>query len=287
MFPKNKIYKYSLFNFTFAVDFPLKNFDSSDENPVFSVKHEGLKRSQNYTKPWSSLNLDLAVIEDNEFLAKISGGKSIKYNFIKDFSEKRKIVKLFHQPMAYILFQLGCFVLHGSAFVNKNNEGIVLCGLSGSGKSQMLYEFSKNYKVISDDIVATDLINDSVLCLPGLPFICAKDNRSQALEFDSRKRSYIDIAKDNRQNISCKIKKIIFLEWGDNDNLTELEDETIFKKLILNSFRPLPQGSDKNAEKQYLTNISKLARCVKFYKFTRKKGEIKNSINFLKGFIND
>lgn len=286
MFLDNKNFKYLLFNHTFSIDFPLKGFTTSTEAVDFYIEKNNLQKSLNYSKPWSSLSLDAAIIENNEFLAKINAGSSIKYNFLKDFSEEKKIVKLFHQPMAYILFQLGYFVLHGSAFVN-NNEGVVLCGLSGAGKSQMLYEFSKNNKIISDDIVATDIEQDCIMGLPGLPFICANDRQSPTLEFDTRKRSYINIPMNSRTKDSCKIKKIIFLEWGDTYNLEELEDEDIFKKLILNSFRPLPQGSDKAAEKQFLTNISQLANSIKFFRYIRPKGNIKTSINFLKGFIDD
>lgn len=284
---KNKRYKYTIYNHTFCIDFPLKNFDPSDKTPDFFIERENLKKSLDYSKPWSSLNLSTAIIEDNEFLAEISSGKTIKYNFLKDFSRERKIVKLFHQPIAYILFQLGYFVLHGSAFTNNNNEGIVLCGLSGAGKSQMLYELSKNYKIISDDIVATNVEHRSIKGLPGLPFICAYDGQSPVLEFDSRKRSYINIKKEVRKKTPCIIKKIIFLDWGESCNLLKIEDENIFKKLILNSFRPLPQGNDKIAEQQFLTNISNLARHIEFYEFTRAKGSIQDSINFLKGFIDD
>lgn len=284
---QNKNFKYQIFNHTFSIDFPLKHFDTSVKSPDFYIEKGDLRKSLNYSKPWSLLSLNSAIIEDNEFLAKISAGKSIKYTFLKDFSKERKIIKLFHQPIAYILFQLGYFVLHGSAFANNNNEGVVLCGLSGSGKSQMLYEFSKNYKVISDDIVATNIEQGRILSPPGLPFICAQDKQSPAIELDSRERSYINISNHSRKTTSCIIKKVIFLEWGNSYNLAKLEDEDIFKKLILNSFRPLPQGNDRIAEKQFLANISNLVGHAEFYKFTRLKGNIGNSINFLKGFIDD
>lgn len=286
MLKKERNFVYSIFGIPFSIDFELNGFVHSNEKPVFFFKKDYLERSKSKNKPWSSLCLNEGIIEDNILYSKIENANLIKYYLYSNISYEKKVIKLLHQPLAYILFQLGFCVLHGSA-ISLNGKSIILCGLSGSGKSQLIYELSKKYKLISDDIVAINFLDGSAYCPPGLPFICAQDENSKKIENDKRKRSFIHIGKSHCENNTTIVDKIFFLNWGYENNFEEMTDEKIFKKLILNSFRPLPQGASLKSEEMYLDNIAKLVTTSKFYDFIRKKGDINSSLKLLESFIND
>ncbi len=270
----------------FSIDFELNGFDHSIEKPVFSFKKVSLESPKAQNKIWSSLSLTKGVIEDNILFSKIENANLIEYYLYSNISYEKKVIKLLHQPLAYILFQLGFCVLHGSA-ISLNGKSIILCGLSGSGKSQLIFELSKRYKLISDDVVAVSFIDGNAYCQPGLPFICAQDENSKKIENDKRKRSFIYTDKSRREKNITKVDKVFFLDWGDKNNFKEMADEKIFKKLILNSFRPLPQGSSLKSEEMYLDNIANLVTTSKFYDFIRKKGDINSSLKSLESFIDD
>lgn len=286
MLKKKKNFVYKIFGVPFSIDFELNGFDQSTEKPVFSFKKVSQARPKAQNKTWSSLSLSEGIIEDDILFSKIDNASLIKYYLYSNISYEKKIIKLLHQPLAYILFQLGFCVLHGSA-ISLNDKSIILCGLSGSGKSQLIYELSKKYKLISDDIIAISFLDGSAYCQPGLPFICAQVENGKKIENDKRKRSFKHIDKSRREKNITKVDKIFFLDWGYRNNLKEISDEKIFKKLILNSFRPLPQGSSLKSEEMYLDNIANLVTTSKFYNFIRKKDDINSSLKLLESFIND
>ena len=78
----------------------------------------------------------------------------------------------------------------------------------------------------------------------------------------------------------------IFLDWGDNYKINKISEEEAFKMVIPNSFRPLPSGCNNDAELFYLESIAKIIRNTKMNIFTRKKGSIEDSANYIIKHLN-
>tara|TARA_B100000927_G_scaffold184294_1_gene148407 strand:- start:72 stop:797 length:726 start_codon:yes stop_codon:yes gene_type:complete len=237
------------------------------------------------TDTWSTLSLKKSIINDKNFYCEVTDGEKIQYSFSNNVNPNKKIAKIFHQPLAYLLFQRKFFVLHGSAF-SFNGKAIALCGLSSSGKSESIREISKNFKFITDDIIGVDFIDKKNICYPGLPFICSEKGEGKYSLNETRNRSLIWM-KNHLDKDNIELEKIYFLEWGDKYIIENLEDEAAFKRLIPNSFRPLPFGADHESEINYLTGMSHILRNTDIYVFSRKRGDVKKSVNFLINHLND
>ena len=234
-------------------------------------------------KQFSDLSLETACIEDKLLLCTVNKGNEILYQEKAKIDKDKKIAKLFHQPLAYALFQRGFFVLHGSA-VTANGKVYAFSGISKSGKSETIKFLSENYAFLSDDIVAINSENKNNICPPGLPFICAQtDNKKNII--DKRDRSLIWLENQRRERNTLELDSIFFLGWGEDNYIEEIGDVEAFHHLIPNSYRPLPNASCLESEKQYLSNISKVISNTNFYRFIRKRGDVSNAIKVIKDFI--
>ena len=283
---KKKSINHKVFGLTFICDFDVNKFENSNKDADFIIEKlpDYIKKGNSET--WSTLSKKRSIINNKNFYCKVNNGEKIQYSFKNDVNLNKKIAKIFHQPLAYLLFQRDFFVLHGSAFTFKG-KAIALCGLSGSGKSESIRLISKNFKYISDDIIGIKYINKKNICYPGLPFICSEKGQKKYSLDENRNRSLIWMLDDNIENESIKLEKIYFLEWGDKNSVETLKDEDAFKRLIPNSFRPLPSGADDDSEINYLKGLSHILNNTEINVFYRKRGDIERSINFLIKHLND
>ena len=276
--------KYKVFGLTFESDISLNEFQKSTDRVDFTVKE--IESSVSFKdKISSTLSFKDAEIHEKNFYCRISDGNKIEYKFKNCSNPNRIIAKIFHQPLAYMLFQRNFFILHGSAF-SFRGKCIVLCGLSGSGKSESIKELSKDFKFISDDIVGVKSVNEKSICYPGLPFICSKNGHKKNYIGDSRDRSLFWVSKNSCESDNIELDQIYFLEWGNEEKIMSLNDEDAFKRLIPNSFRPLPSGASIDSEIFFLDEISQILKNSKINLFFRKKGNIRNSVDFLIRFLN-
>ena len=281
-----KLNNHKVFELTFKCDFDVNKFRSSNNKPDFIIEKFSDFIKRDNLDNWSTLSLKKSIINNKNFYCEVTNGGKIRYSFSSDINSNKKIAKIFHQPLAYLLFQRNFFVLHGSAF-SFNGKAIALCGLTGSGKSESIRAISKNFKYITDDIIAIKCEGGKNICYPGLPFICSEKGQKKYALDEPRNRSLIWMSDEHSECIGLELEKIYFLDWGDKNSIKNIKDEDAFKRLIPNSFRPLPFASDNDSEVQYLDGISTILRNAEINVFFRKKGDIKSSVNFLINHLND
>ena len=259
-----------IFGLTFNSDIVLDNFLDSEHDPDFSIHKIKYPSKHDPTKVWSSLSLKNAVINEKDFYSEITNGNEIRYFATSKINKNKLLAKIFHMPMSYLLFQRKIFVLHGSAFI-WNGKAIALCGISGSGKSELVQLLSQKFNYLTDDIIGVDVNGSESLCEPGLPFICSINGFSNFSMDEKRGRSIAWVPMERRELRRVKLDQIFFLDWGDNYKINKISEEEAFKMVIPNSFRPLPSGCNNDAELFYLESIAKIIRNTKMNIFTRKK----------------
>ena len=285
MHKKNLSYLYEVFNLPFSSDFCLNGFKESVLNPEFHISSRKLlPKYQLNTEP-SKLNHTLGYIQNKDFIFQIENGAQILYSQRNKCGLGSKIAKIFHQPLAYLLFQKDFFVFHGSSF-SFNGNAIVISGLSGSGKSETIRALSDKYKFISDDIVAAKISKNKVVCPSGLPFICSEKSGKHKIG-DKRDRKIFFVDRNKIEEKELKLGMVIFLKWSDEYSFHELSDKEIFSEILANSFRPLPSEENNQSQRKYLKDISTIINYTKFYVFNRPKGSIEESLKQLIKFIND
>ena len=275
-----------IFGLTFSSDITVDNFLDSEHDPDFRIKKLKQTSKHNPTKIWSSLSLKNAVVNEKDFYSEITNGNEIRYFATSKINKNKLLAKIFHMPMSYLLFQRKNFVLHGSAFT-WNEKAIALCGISGSGKSELVQLLSKKFNYLTDDIIGIDVNGDENLCEPGLPFICSINGFSNFSMDEKRGRSIAWVPIEKRELRRVKLDQIFFLDWGENFEIRKINEEEAFKMVIPNSFRPLPSGCNDDAESFYLESIAKIIRNTKMNLFIRKKGSIEDSANYIIKYLND
>ena len=280
---KKSFYSYKVFEHSFICDFKVDGFEESKNKPDFSVTYKKIiPRHKDNSEP-SRLSLSKGYIQNKQLLAEIENGNNIFYFDREKISLGNKIAKIFHQPLAYLFFQKNYFIFHGSAFRHKG-RAVIISGLSGSGKSETIFRLSKNHKYISDDIVVVKTSPNKNICPSGLPFVCQQGKGKYKLD-DKRNRNIVFIDKEQIEKESLELGAVIFLNWSEDYFFEKLNDQEIFSYMIANSFRPLPSTNNSKSQNKYLSNISNISQSTDFYKFSRPKGNISDSVQKLLDFL--
>ena len=175
-------------------------------------------------------------------------------------------------------------MLHGSAFSYKN-KAILLLGLSGTGKSESVYQLSKNFKIITDDIICVENTNKNIVCKSGFGFLSVQDDDSNLQLHDKRNRSLVFLNESQTELNDLKIEQIFFLHWGDTNSIETMIDSNAFKNLMANTFRPISSEMCIKSEQHFLETQLGFLNSVKKYSFYRKKGCAKESIKYLIEFL--
>ena len=175
-------------------------------------------------------------------------------------------------------------MLHGSAFSYKD-KAILLLGLSGTGKSESVYELSKKFKIITDDIICIAQKNKNIVCKSGLRFLSVQDNDSNLQLHDKRNRSLVFLNESQTEFNDLKAERVFFLNWGDKNLIESMVDSHSFKTLMANAFRPISSEMCIKSEQHFLKTQLGFLNSIKKYSFYRKRGDVKQSIKYLIEFL--
>jgi hypothetical protein len=136
---------------------------------------------------------------------------------------------LLGSAMSALLHQRGILPLHASA-VEVANNGILICGASGSGKSTMAAGFlRRGYRLISDDVSALGLDDDGkVVVYPAYPQQKLWQDTLDNLEISPanlvKLRYYESKYALSRQESFCDqaryVRAIYLLEYGNEEKIT-------------------------------------------------------------------
>ena len=157
--------------------------------------------------------------------------------------------------------------------------------MSGTGKSESVYQLSKNFKIITDDIICVENNNEKIVCKSGYGFLSVKDDDSNLQLHDKRNRSLVFLNENQIEPKDLEIKQIFFLHWGDQNSIETMVDSDAFKNIMANTFRPISSEVCIKSQKHFLETQLGFLNTVKKYSFFRKKGDVKQSIKYLIEFL--
>ena len=277
---------YSIFNLSINSDLKLEGFCCNTHSTDVVLREDMSLQKISNSESYQQLSLFDSRIENRDLIAAIKPN-SVHYKFLRDIKDHVKQAKVLHQTLPSVLFQRNLFTLHGSAFIY-NNQGIVICGPSTFGKSETVFKLSKTldkFKILTDDIVGIETKGDDLQILPGLTFTSIRAGKKHLPLHDSRNR-YLEIFdEDVISRESFKLNKIILLGWGETFLFKKITNKTALKELMVNSYRPVPSSHCDQSEMSYFKNLSSLVKNTEVYFFTRKMGEIEESISFLRKYL--
>lgn len=157
------------------IELPELNGVSVDKNekPDISIKYGKVDEDLPYTQKYGvcyQLGPE-ALLLDIESTARYlsSYGKYITIEPYENAEEDAIRSFLLDAPISGIMHQRGLLPIYGGA-VEKGGNAFLICGISGTGKSTIIYELIKRgYKILSDDISV--LMNEHIglSVLPGYP----------------------------------------------------------------------------------------------------------------------
>ena len=244
------------------VNFEISNISDQIENKSSSLK-------------WSKSSLDLGFYYDDDVgLFKINQGNNIQLDLKKKCSDIKILNSLLFSPLAILMLQRNKLVLHGSS-LNFNDENIIVCGQSGSGKSSLTSELLKRgLKMLSEDIIP--YCHKTNMIWPTFPLI--KINSAQAhrnlqysklyeIDNDQRKRSLYCIKEDSFCKEASMAKRIFFLDNTQANSVKKIIDKAeIFSLVMGNIWRGVPHNSCNVTDNEILDRVGALIRNNSFYR---------------------
>ena len=146
--------------------------------------------------------------------------------------------------LASILQHRGLLVFHASAVVIDGKAAMFL-GSPGSGKSTIAAVMhSFGYRVLSDEIVAVQVVGDMPVVLPGLPQIRLLPESTKYLGFDPETMPKIRSDEDKtaysaREGFTEKsvpLTRVYVLKIGNENNLEPMGPQAAFTEIIKNYY---------------------------------------------------
>lgn len=276
------LYSFSLYGLHVQTDFdlPFLNPLESNDNIDLVIRNKNSLKfkkdkdiAQNETL--SDLNLKTANIENKYYKCKVLNGSLIEYKFKEEKWSISLLMNFLHMPFAFAMFQRGYLPIHGMSFLHKNKTVICL-GESGSGKSSLSSMLAKTHKIRSEDITCIIYKNEKIYSMPSFPITLSEENYSKHLkkissEKISRNRTINHLFDKYDNEALVEVKFLYVLEWGDSDEIRELDDAEALQKLLISSFKPYPFNSCIESEKIYFKNLMGLIRHNKIYLWKRRK----------------
>ena len=273
-------YSYKLYGLNVLVDFPLPFVNPSESNNNFDliIKNKACLKftidiAQNETL--SDLSLKTANIENRYYKCRILNGSLIEYKFKEEKRSISLLMNFLHMPFAFAMFQKGYLPIHGMSFLH-NNKAVICLGESGSGKSSLSSILARTNKIRSEDITCVIYRNEKIYSMPSFPITLSEENYSKHLkkissDKISRNRTINHLFDKYDNEAFVEVKCLYVLEWGDSDEIRELDDAEALQKLLISSFKPYPFNSCIESEKVYFKNLMGLIRQNKIYLWKRKK----------------
>lgn len=144
-------------------------------------------------------------------------------------------------------YQRNIIPIHGGVFV-KNDEGILVTGISGQGKSTLIATLLKEgYQILSDDISNIKLIDNKVYVFPFCPYLLLWKETLQKLNFDIEKahkfrldleKYFFPIPENQFKNEKIELKKIIVITENEKESLKEINEVDKFEIIQNNIYLP-------------------------------------------------
>ncbi len=230
---------------------------------MISSYPECIKKSDSY----------ILTINKHSFFIKLD--KKL-YNFRITLS-KRDVYQIFYLFISLVANELGSCLIH-SSFVSSNNNGILIVGNYGSGKTTLSNLFSKNgFEINSADRSIISCKNNNLTFLQG----------SKKIEYEN-KTLYLEKKLTTKE---IKIKMVVFLEGVDKGGkliINELDDSIRIKKRIFTAqtnvyFSPLT-NTNKTLFELVPENLFLISNNISFCnnKFYTVRGDPKKIIKFIK-----
>ncbi|WP_153306458.1 AAA family ATPase [Desulfogranum japonicum] len=142
---------------------------------------------------------------------------------------------------AVLLYLRGYLVFHGSCVADADGRVIALVGDSGAGKSTLAGRLMQHgYSVLSDDVVALDMQQQTVRVLPAFPLLKIHPNMVEHISpsagtllpvQDGEVKRYLPVPACNT-NERYALQAICFLEQGDRVSCTRISARQAMLKNI-------------------------------------------------------
>lgn len=221
----------------------------------------------------------------------IREGNNIHYVFNDRISDFQKFQIIASQPFAYLFYQRGKLVLHGSA-IEINGRAFLFIGISTSGKSFFASNLLDNSKLITEDICVIDMIDDSFYVRPSIPIIkldnpsiiTSKNIKSVHKLIDKRNRKAVLLENSKFSSNPVKIEACFVLSFSDKFSIKKTGFDKSFASMLLSSFKSNPALSSKIHDSNIHHNIGDFLNTIPLYNIKRDINF--NDFNVISKFIN-
>lgn len=238
----------------------------------------------------------ITIYRPNIIYLELIKGKEIRYKTLRNIDSMNLSIFILNIPLGYLLFQAGKFVLHASA-IEMSQTGILFCGFSKSGKSSTISYMLKYGNMISEDICLLEFKDKKVFVTRSFPGIKIDKSHFDLQESNNlriignRDRFFQKIQQDKFcSNEITEIKKIIILDWHEDESIEILKGADIFKSILPHLFKiPYDEKNhkifyDSKIEDQQL-EVFKYFSAIKILKYLRPKNNETLFLENLKNYI--
>ena len=286
------MYNYSLYGEHISCDFKISSLNQlkkkKDSISISSVK----EINPSFNSDAFSLNNQFGYFSKKDVCKiEIKDGKNIHYAFKNTISDFQKFQIIASQPFAYLFYQRGKLVLHGSA-IEINGRAFLFIGISGSGKSFFASSLLDESKLISEDICVIDIIDDSFYIRPSIPvikidnpfIITSKNIKSEHKLIDKRDRKAILLNNSKFTSNAIKIEACFVLNFSKKFSIERVGFNKSFASILLSSFQSNPILSSKINDSDIHQKIGNFLNTIPLYNIKRDKKF--NDFNIISTFIN-
>ncbi|GIW21839.1 MAG: hypothetical protein KatS3mg068_0846 [Candidatus Sericytochromatia bacterium] len=276
---KYKIYDLKIISNISLSDIEEYNFDSKEDIKIIANQYNNAKE---IVKDSFIIKNDIfeLVIKDIGIFNIVENNLNIYY--FKETRNEEISLYILGTCIGYFLYKNNYLPLHGSS-IYTDKGAVFFIGDSGYGKSTILNLFiKKNYKMISDDVIALKKINNEIIVFPSFPRSKIwKDTANKLdIEVDNLKQIYkrldkfsYPIPKNLFFNSTTKPYIIYELLHYDIDKviIEEVKNKfEIVKRLYKNTYRLTLMNNLKKNKLQF-DIITKISNFIKFKKIYRPK----------------
>ena len=260
-------------------------FKTNSKNSQIVVKQNEVKIPKNIdrNKIYGLLNNQKGFIQKPGLFRAAIGPDLIHYEIENTMlSADDLIFKIFTHPIAYSLFMMGDFILHGSA-VKFGGKVYLFVGPSGVGKSYLAGKFLDTGELISEDILRINFFKNSAYVYSSLPIIKLSDNffNSNTIDFkykfklqgDNRERRAYVLNNFDHNGYSC-IDTCYFVTDGRVEELKEINNIDTFKLLLYSSIAAIPRNKCVVSEERLIKNMEFFINNVQVKHYVNSKDNV-------------
>lgn len=168
------------------------------------------------------------------YILKAENGRSIEYKVLTDSLDYQIQMGIMGVGLAMIAIQRGMIPMHCSA-IRKDNQAMLICGTSGSGKSTTAAELLKSgWQLMADDVAWLEFRGSKTYVKPAYPGqkLCKVVAKEKNYELD--KELYIDedrdkylVRYDKKFNAEeCELTNVMCLDVSNDSNEVKLSRMT-------------------------------------------------------------